>query len=52
MAKTFGVFCDHVVTSKLEWHSSTNFNITNEEVLKVVEIVKMYEKERPYKLLL
>lgn len=51
MAKTFGVFYDHVVTSQLEWHASTSFNITNEEVLKVVDIVKIYEKERPFHLL-
>ena len=38
-------------TSQLEWHASTSFNITNEEVLKVVDIVKIYEKERPFHLL-
>ena len=52
LTKSFGVFYDYVVTSKLVKHSSSSFNITNDEVLKVVEIVKMYEKERPYKLLL
>ena len=52
MAKMFGVFYDYVVTSQLEWHASTNFNITENEVSKVVDIVKIYEKERPYKLLI
>jgi hypothetical protein len=45
------MFYDHVITSQLEWHAATNFNITNDEVSKVIDIMKMYEKEKPYVLL-
>lgn len=42
LAKMFGVFYSYVVTSNLNWHKATAFNLTLSEAEQVVEIIKRY----------
>ena len=39
------MFYDHVITSQLEWHAATDFNITNDKVSKVIDIMKIRKRE-------
>jgi hypothetical protein len=50
LARMFGVFYAHVVTSQIDWHTVSKFNITASETEQVVSIINRYRTEAPHKL--
>jgi len=50
LARMFGVFYAHVVTSNIDWHTVAKFNITASETEQVVNIINRYRTEAPYRI--
>jgi hypothetical protein len=50
LARMFGVFYAHVVTSNIDWHTVVKFNITASETEQVVSIINRYRTEAPYRI--
>ena len=48
LSKVFGVYYDHVVTTKLTFHPQDDFEITNLECLRVAELALQYAEDRPF----
>lgn len=48
IARMFGVFYEHIVTENLVAHRQREFNISYSEMQNIVEIVKLYHKDKPF----